>query len=289
MPWFRVDDGFSSSRQVLSITKRQRAAAVGLWTLAGAWSAHELTDGYVPDYMLSELAGTRGSAECLVAAGLWDQMENGYVFRQWSKYNPTADQVRSDRAAAREKKRRQRRDAAGKYAETDGQRTGERLEHVSFGLHVSSDENGSDSRVPTVGRRDTSTTSDDPELSLGDMLGTTEGTPEGRPEGSPTVPTRPDPYLKKETTSDGEPEGFAEFWKVYPKRADKGHARKAFAKALGKASADEITAGAERYRDDPTRKPDYTKNAATWLNGECWSDESATPAKATSGPRIQFD
>ncbi|AKC03070.1 replication initiation protein [Gordonia phage Gsput1] len=93
----------------------------------------------------------------------------------------------------------------------------------------------------------------------------------------------------RESAPNGEPSGFDEFWQVYPKRADKGHARKAFAKALDKASLADILAGAERYRDDPKRKPEYTKNAGTWLNGECWSDESAAPAKVSAGPRIQFD
>ncbi|AXQ65167.1 hypothetical protein SEA_SCHMIDT_46 [Gordonia phage Schmidt] len=167
MPWFRVDDGLFRSRQVLSIPKRNRAAAVGLWTLAGAWSAAELTDGYVPDFMLAELSGTGRLADCLVEAGLWDRMENGFVFRQWSKYNPTAEQVRSDRSAAAEKKRRQRRGSDGRFAD---------------------------------GRRQ-SLTSEDAILSRGDSSGTPLGTPQGSPGGSPTVPTRPDPTHTKESGS----------------------------------------------------------------------------------------
>lgn len=71
---------------------------------------------------------------------------------------------------------------------------------------------------------------------------------------------------------------FAQFWSVYPSKKGKGQARTAFVRALTKASLEEILDGAGRYREDPKRKPDYTKNPATWLNGECWSDESAAPA-----------
>lgn len=66
---------------------------------------------------------------------------------------------------------------------------------------------------------------------------------------------------------------FARFYAAYPKHVGKEAARKAFAKALKKASAEELTAGAQRYREDPHRKPDYTAHPATWLNAGRWEDE----------------
>lgn len=73
-------------------------------------------------------------------------------------------------------------------------------------------------------------------------------------------------------------DGFEDWWKVYPKKDDKGHARKEFAKARKRGiPLETLLAGAERYRDDPKRSPDFTKNAGTWLNGECWGDEGAVP------------
>ena len=69
---------------------------------------------------------------------------------------------------------------------------------------------------------------------------------------------------------------FADFWEVYPRKLDKGKAERAFKTALKKATADQIIAGAIRYRDDPNRKPDFTKYPATWLNAEAWENETAT-------------
>lgn len=89
-------------------------------------------------------------------------------------------------------------------------------------------------------------------------------------------------------TASEDPEGFAEWWATYPKKADKGHGRRAYAKALAKVSAAELLAGAERYRDDPRRKPDFTKNPATWLNGECWADESASAPAQRQSPQYEF-
>lgn len=75
---------------------------------------------------------------------------------------------------------------------------------------------------------------------------------------------------------------FDEFWSVYPKRKAKGEARTAFAKALKRTDAQSIIEGAIAYRDDPTRKDEYTKHPATWLNADCWTDEHAPPRRTHS-------
>lgn len=75
--------------------------------------------------------------------------------------------------------------------------------------------------------------------------------------------------------SDDDPD-FVTFWQTYPHRTGKGQARRAWRAALKRIDAASLIAGAERYRDDPRRSPQFTKNPATWLNGECWSDETTT-------------
>ena len=67
---------------------------------------------------------------------------------------------------------------------------------------------------------------------------------------------------------------FDEFWNVYPKRADRRLAFKSFVKALKRADLETIVSGAERYRDDPNRKPEFTKNPSTWLNADAWENEA---------------
>ncbi|WP_052372200.1 hypothetical protein [Nocardia otitidiscaviarum] len=108
MPWFKTDDGFANSRPVLRIPRRHRAAAVGVWTLAGTWCAKELTDGFVPDYALAELCGTAKHAEMLVEAGLWEVVDGGWRFVGWEKYQPTRAQVLEERQKEAERKRRWR-------------------------------------------------------------------------------------------------------------------------------------------------------------------------------------
>jgi hypothetical protein len=79
---------------------------------------------------------------------------------------------------------------------------------------------------------------------------------------------RKEPLLKTSLSE------FAEFWQIYPRRVGKRAALKAFVAALRRANSQTITEGAERYRDDPKRKPDFTAYPATWLNADRWTDES---------------
>lgn len=78
--------------------------------------------------------------------------------------------------------------------------------------------------------------------------------------------------------------GFSDFWGIYPRRVGKRQAEQAFANALKRASASEIMAGAQRYKDDLTRKPEFTAYPATWLNGDRWLDEAGVDSSVRSDP-----
>jgi hypothetical protein len=135
MAWFKMDDGFANSKPVLRIPRRYRLQAVGLWSLAGTWSAKEETDGFIPEYVLEELCGTTGVANQLVQAGLWEIVKgssedptdilqassrdprlSGWVYRNWSKYQPTKAELEENREKERIRKanyRKSQRDTDG--------------------------------------------------------------------------------------------------------------------------------------------------------------------------------
>ena len=105
MTWFRVDDRFHSHPKALAAGP----AALGLWVIAGSWSAANLTDGFVPDHVLPRLAdGAEELARTLVAAGLWRRCRGGYRFHDWSDYQETRDDRLRKRQRWRDKKARQR-------------------------------------------------------------------------------------------------------------------------------------------------------------------------------------
>ena len=123
MAWFKVDDGLHSSRKFLSIPRRNRFAAIGVWTVAGAWSADQLTNGHVPDYMLTEWNVPPSAAESLMNAGLWKRETSGYVFRNWLEYQPSKQDVDAERAASRERMRELRARRKQPKPQEDGAET----------------------------------------------------------------------------------------------------------------------------------------------------------------------
>lgn len=114
MPWFKVDDGFAFHRKAIKAGN----TALGLWVRAGSWCAHQLTDGLVPVEVLSLLGATTEDAEALVAAGLWEHIEDGYQFRGWHDYQPTRADVEDERGKARERQKEWRKNR--RNAVTDG-------------------------------------------------------------------------------------------------------------------------------------------------------------------------
>jgi hypothetical protein len=84
----------------------------------------------------------------------------------------------------------------------------------------------------------------------------------------------------------GYPEDFCRWWKIYPRREEKRKAYVAYQKAVAVIARQEvctceqateilITETRKRLESILEKEPQYRKQPATWLNGECWTDEVA--------------
>lgn len=75
---------------------------------------------------------------------------------------------------------------------------------------------------------------------------------------------------------------FSNWWEsVVWRKVGKGQARRAWRTARKKTDADTLTAAARTYGQS-IRDPQYAKHPATWLNGECWEDET----ELRTGPAV---
>jgi hypothetical protein len=145
--WFKVDDAFHSSKPVLKIPRKYRLAAIGLWTSAGTWCAQEESDGFLPDWVLEELCGTKAIARHLVSAGLWIEVkadledsssvsdgsssvsgESGWQFKNWSKYQPTREELDEKREKDRIRQANYRASRRDNTVTTDGLTEGQHHE-----------------------------------------------------------------------------------------------------------------------------------------------------------------
>ncbi len=66
---------------------------------------------------------------------------------------------------------------------------------------------------------------------------------------------------------------FDEFWAAWPRKVAKPNGRRAWAKAIKRATPEVIIAAATAYRDNPHRPPaEFIPHPATWLNRDGWDD-----------------
>lgn len=130
-PHFVVDSSFHTSDEVLSIPARYRHAAVGVWTLCGAWSVDNQRDGFLPAHALETLGVTPLLVAVLIESTLWeavpgddtdvsrnvsgtrprrvrDAYANGVRFRNWGKWQRTKEQWAAGNKANAERQRRHR-------------------------------------------------------------------------------------------------------------------------------------------------------------------------------------
>jgi hypothetical protein len=100
--WFRVDDTFPDHPKVLELPD----CAVALWTRAGAWSARNLTDGFIPGRLIARYCeDPERAVDALVRNGLWVSTPDGLRFHDWADYNPTKDLVDVRRKIDRDRKK----------------------------------------------------------------------------------------------------------------------------------------------------------------------------------------
>ena len=111
---FNIPLNFYDGPEVNSIPARIRAAAIGVWALAGDYAATGLTDGHVPAGVLKSLGCTpKIRASLMVTVNkkgdlspLWiDGRDGGVLLTNWPKHQRTNDEVSAYREAEAERKR----------------------------------------------------------------------------------------------------------------------------------------------------------------------------------------
>ena len=84
--------------------------------------------------------------------------------------------------------------------------------------------------------------------------------------------------LQKNTTEDKQhnitDDQFGDFWKTVPNKDGKKSAEKAFKTAIKKTNLENLITAYKAYINLCEKQQRFRKNPSTWLNGECWNDES---------------
>lgn len=103
MSWFRIEGRMPNHRKVAPLSD----AAFRLHITAGCWSVEERTEGKIPfDVPATLPRAQRGSKlentiSDLIARGLWERTEHGYVIHDFLNYNLSNDDAAAKSAAGR--------------------------------------------------------------------------------------------------------------------------------------------------------------------------------------------
>lgn len=110
MTWFKVDDKLHAHPKWWAASPNAKA----LWVTAGAWSGSYNTNGLILATQMPMLAPEvgltlhkcRAAANELVVADMWELVDapSGWLFHNWTEFNPTRNQV--EKVAAIEKERK---------------------------------------------------------------------------------------------------------------------------------------------------------------------------------------
>lgn len=99
--WVRLDDRFPRHPKIVGLSDRAFRAHVEAMCYCGS---HE-TDGWIPT---AAVRPGRAPVAELLDAGLWSKDGTGYRIHDWLDYNPSAADLREQRDAAADRKRRWR-------------------------------------------------------------------------------------------------------------------------------------------------------------------------------------
>ena len=127
MAWFKVDDGFYSSRKVLSIPRDERLSCMGIWVIAGAWASKEMTNGRVPLSVLFEFGATESMIARLISSGLWNSGDGIVEFHDWLEYQPAREEIIQKRKEVSTKRSEAGRIGASKRWQNDGKRIAKKV------------------------------------------------------------------------------------------------------------------------------------------------------------------
>ena len=222
-----------------------------------AFARANRTDGHVEDFDLDELGAgldaPHTDAASLVRVGLWVAVGNGWLIRSWEKWNPTS-------------------------ASDSGTFGNHKRWHVGRGV-VAPD----CPHCPQEPDEASPPNRPDDRPRIAPIIGATSGgiaeESRGEGEGEEEENTRPSPAGAVDSEFDA-------WWQRYPRKVGKGRARTKYRAARKKTSAEELDRGlAALIAASVGAEPRFIPHASTWLEGERWLDEAATPER----PRVYVD
>jgi hypothetical protein len=288
MSWARFDDQFHADKDLDAVCD----SAVALHCVATTWCSSQETDGVVPFARVPKLTGGSNPAAIadLLRIGWWIKLDDHYQIRSYLKYNPSHAELEAQRVAhaQRTDKWRKKRvtDMSGDNgcdASQDGTQDGTQDDPVTLlparvpgpipipipRSHSQSQESPNSPQGHFEGDGDPPDEVGEAAKESSDDDGTAKS------NGNGHKPPKPPPRLLAEQDP-----RFAEFVKLYPKKAIEDARRAWDAVKPTDSQIDIILEGLHRRLDGTTLSADERHSCAgpgVFLRWRRWQDEDLLP------------
>jgi hypothetical protein len=93
-PWARMDNDWQTNLKFVSLHADRAYKAIAVYWGSIAYSSGHQLGGFIPGPALPLIWAGRREREQLVAAGLWEPVDGGYLIHDWDDYQPTSDEIR---------------------------------------------------------------------------------------------------------------------------------------------------------------------------------------------------
>jgi hypothetical protein len=251
MPWIRLDDQFPDHPKVIAAGPM----AAWLYVCGIGYCNRLLTDGLIPKGQVRKLADVDEAmalAARLVEVGLWEEVESGYRIHDFLDYQPSAEQVKAERAdnAKRQHEWRERK----------------KQERNTVTNTVTDGVSNAPRNAPVTGA---------PYPSQSHPVPIPSTSPDG--EEPPIPPATDAPPAAPKAISRRQEQGFDAFWQAWPKKEGKARAQTAWARIRPDPDTIQAILDAiprhQAAKDWPRENWRFCPLPATWLNERRWDDE----------------
>lgn len=244
----QFDVGYLDNPKLAELLDAGHLAAILMHAASVMYCSQHLTDGRITERtMQRKIGGAAEDCERLVDAGLWHRVDHDCEF---------CPKIQ------------------------DGTYVHDYLEHnrSSEGVKRASEKGRKAAIVRHHGQDDAPSSA--PGNAPGMQLALVEDATGNAHSNAQSMPRKRERKKEITTTSSplSAPTEFDHFWRSYPRKVNKGNAKKAFEKAMKQTDLQTIMSGLETLRIQVAGKgQEYIPHASSWLNGERWTDEVAQP------------
>lgn len=257
MAWVKLDEKFPDHPKVSAAGP----LASWLYVCGVAYCNRMLTDGFIPATQVRRLADVDNSDELaarLVATGLWEEANGGFLIHDYLDYQPSRKHV----------------EAVAQSRAEAGSKGGKQKSSNLLEAGLPSATNMSQAKSKPV-------TDTGPDPSPTDPF--TDAREDVAADGAPPVAETDDQRSEQREKPPAYTRPFLAFWAAYPRKENKAEAWKAWNKLRPPPDlCDEIMTGLTHWQQSRQWTEGIYQHASTWLNRRQWEDE---PEVAPTTPK----